>query len=261
MKRSAAPREEESAPIDKGCARSSIRAALHRETRRAVHRHHVRRPARHPILVAIESIHLIPPWLGESFQNLPLMPGFRQRPQLGFKATRMLIPLRTRRLFVQCLWCMQPSTRSTLATLTIKKFLSPAWRLELRCHIALNLCEFSSFVFAYKLEQIGPNSSEDEGRGGEGLSGRGGRVFSAVEVPDNGVEGREERLSGRGRGCSQRCRFQRTAWKGEGRGGGGCLRYRLPHCRGQWCSHLTVGGFHAEIPVAAPRRAFRPGRR
>ena len=45
-------------------------------------------------------------------------------------------------------------------------------------------------------------------------------MFSAVEVPDNGVEGGEERLSGRGRGCSQRCRFQITAWKGEGRGGG-----------------------------------------
>ena len=183
MKRSAAPREEEAAPIDKGCARNSIRAALHRETRRAVHRHHVRRPARHPILVAIESIHLIPPWLDESFQNLPLMPGFRQRPQLGFKATRMLIPLRTRRLFVQCLWCMQPSTRCTLATLTIKKFLSPAWRLELRCHIALYLCEFSAFVFANKLEQIGPNSSEDEAREG-GVSGR-GRGCSQRWVPDN----------------------------------------------------------------------------
>ena len=44
-------------------------------------------------------------------------------------------------------------------------------------------------------------------------------------------------------------------------GVGFCLRSRLPHCRGQWCSHLTVGGSHCEIPVAVLRRAFYPGRR
>ena len=64
----------------------------------------------------------------------------------------------------------------------------------------------------------------------EGGRGRGGRrgLFSAVKVPDDGV------------------------WF--------CLRSRLPHCRGQWCSHLTVARSHAETPMAVLRRTFSPGR-
>ena len=155
LKRSAAPHEEESA---KGCARSSTRAALHRETRRAVHRHHVRRPAPRPILVAMESIHLITPWLDGSFQKLA--EGIRGE---GFVNDRNW---RTRRVFVQCMRCNLPQG-SMLATRTIREFLSPAWRLELRCSSSCSTSRKSSTVFSLvfreKPKRIGLDFSEDEG--------------------------------------------------------------------------------------------------
>ena len=62
--------------------------------------------------------------------------------------------------------------------------------------VTLYLRESFSFVSATNLTRIELNYSEDEGV-----------LFSALEVPDNGV--------------------------------GFCLRSRLLHCRGQKCSHLT----------------------
>ena len=157
--RSAAPHEEDSASIDMGCARSSARAALHRETRRAVHRRDVRRPARHPILVAMESIHLIAKGIrGQGFVNDRKMAS--ERPECSDSCETD---------GYSCNVCGATLHKGSVGDTHYPRVLVTSMALGASLfffvfYVTLYLRESSSFVFAKNLTRFGLNYLEDEGR-------------------------------------------------------------------------------------------------